>query len=197
MSQTKEHMKATQERAKAVTLEQIAQRAGVASRTVSDALKGQGRVAASTRENVLRIARELNYVPNAAARALATGRTGTIAVLSGPLDESYYANMVQQLGSHLTANSYEMLLLPTQRSTQELVRATANRFRRWADYYRLKPRCRRISAKERATSAALRFGRRRQSRLHRSHHARFVPGGARGFATDEQRKSPAYRLRHQ
>ena len=111
-------------RAKPVTLEQIAQKAGVASRTVSDSLKGQGRVAAATRANVLRIARELNYVPNAAARALATGRTGTIAVLSGPLNESYYANMVQQLGSHLTANGYEMLLLPTQRSVEDLVQAT-------------------------------------------------------------------------
>ena len=117
-------MKEIQERTKPVTLEQIAQQAGVASRTVSDSLKGQGRVAAATRENVLRIARELNYVPNAAARALATGRTGTIAVLSGPLGESYYANMVQQLGSRLTANGYEMLLLPTQRSVQDLVQAT-------------------------------------------------------------------------
>ena len=111
-------------RPKSVTLEQIAQQAGVASRTVSDALKGRGRVAATTRENVLRIARELNYVPNAAARALATGRTGTIAVLSGPLNESYYANMVHQLGSYLTASGYEMLLLPTKRSVEELVQAT-------------------------------------------------------------------------
>ena len=117
-------MKDIQERAKPVTLEHIAQQAGVASRTASDALKGQGRVASATRANVLRIARELNYVPNAAARALATGRTGTIAVLSGPLNESYFANMVQQLGSHLTANGYEMLLLPTQRSTEDLVQAT-------------------------------------------------------------------------
>ena len=108
---------------KPVTLEQVARRAGVASRTVSDALKGQGRVAAATRENVRRIAREMNYVPNAAARALATGRTGTIAVLSGPLNESYYSNMVHQLGSHLTANGYEMLLLPTHRSVQDLASA--------------------------------------------------------------------------
>lgn len=124
MPQTNQRMKEIEARSKPVTLEQIAQTAGVASRTVSDALKGQGRVAAATRANVLRIARELNYVPNAAARALATGRTGTIAVLSGPLNESFYSNMVHQLGSHLTANGYEMLLLPTERSIQDLVSAT-------------------------------------------------------------------------
>lgn len=124
MPQTNKCMKEIETRFKPVTLEQIAQKAGVASRTVSDALKGQGRVAAATRENVLRIAREMNYVPNAAARALATGRTGTIAVLSGLLNESYYSNMVHQLGSHLTANGNEMLLLPTQRSVRDLVSAT-------------------------------------------------------------------------
>ncbi len=124
MTQTNGQMIEIETRIKPVTLEQIAQRAGVASRTVSDSLKGQGRVAAATRENVLRIARELNYVPNAAARALATGRTGTIAVLSGPLGESYYANLIQQLGSHLTASGYEMLLLHTQRSVVDLVQAT-------------------------------------------------------------------------
>lgn len=117
-------MQEIETRAKPVTLEQIARQAGVAPRTVSDSLKGQGRVAAATRENVLRIARELNYIPNAAARALATGRTGTIGVLSGPLNESYYANMIQQLGRHLTADGYEMLLLHTQRSTRDLVQAT-------------------------------------------------------------------------
>ncbi len=124
MPQTNKRMNEIEVQSKPVTLEQVAQKAGVASRTVSDALKGQGRVAAATRENVRRIAREMNYVPNAAARALATGRTGTIAVLSGPLNESYYSNMVQQLGAHLTANGYEMLLLPTQRSVRDLVSAT-------------------------------------------------------------------------
>ena len=124
MPQTNRRMNEIEVQSKPVTLEQIAQRAGVASRTVSDSLKGRGRVAATTRANVLRIARELNYVPNAAARALATGRTGTIAVLSGPLNEAFYANMVHQLGIHLTANAYEMLLLPTQRSVEELVQAT-------------------------------------------------------------------------
>ena len=117
-------MKEIEARAKPVTMEEMAKLAGVHSRTVRDALKGTGRVAPATREKVLRIARELKYVPNAAARALATGRTDTIAVLSGPLNESFYANMVHQLGNHLTANGYEMLLLPTKRSMEDLVMAT-------------------------------------------------------------------------
>ena len=111
-------------RPKPITLEDIAKLAGVHSRTVADALKGTGRVAPSTRENVLRIAQELNYVPNAAARTLATGRTGRIAVLSGPLNTMYYANMVHLLESHLTANGYDTVLLHHRRQVADLENAT-------------------------------------------------------------------------
>lgn len=109
--------------AKPATMEDVAKLAGVHSRTVADALKGTGRVAPATRERVLRLAKELRYVPNAAARALATGRTGTVAVLSGPLNEHFYANMVHQLETHLTGGGYEMMLLHTRREVKELVQA--------------------------------------------------------------------------
>lgn len=105
-------------------MEDMAKIAGVNARTVADALKGQGRVARSTREKVLRIAREMNYVPNAAARALATGRTGTVAVLSGSMNELFYANTVHLLEAHLTSSGSEMLLLHTGREVEDLVRAT-------------------------------------------------------------------------
>ena len=112
------------ERAKPVTMEKVAKLAGVHSRTVSDVLKGTGRVAPATREKVLSIAKELNYVPNAAARALATGRTGVVAVLSGPLNESFYANMVHLLETQLTKSGYEMNLLHARRSVDDLTKAT-------------------------------------------------------------------------
>jgi len=117
-------MAENQGRPKAVTLEEVGRLAGVNPRTVADALKGRGRVAPSTRERVLCIARELNYVPNAAARALATGRTGTVAVLSGPLNELFYANTVHLLEPHLTEGGLEMMLLHTRREVKDLVQAT-------------------------------------------------------------------------
>lgn len=130
MAQTPLNITENEARPKPVTMEDMAKIAGVHSRTVADALKGTGRVAPATRERVLRIAKELNYVPNAAARALATGRTGaarrtgTVAVLSGPLNEHFYSNMVHQLETHLTAKGYEMMLLHTRREVKELVQAT-------------------------------------------------------------------------
>lgn len=121
------NMKESFARPKPVTMSDLAKLAGVHSRTVSDALKGTGRVAPATREKVLRIARELNYVPNAAARALVTGRasrTGTAAVLNGPMNELFYANIVHRLEPHLRASGCEMMLLHTGREVKDLVRAT-------------------------------------------------------------------------
>jgi DNA-binding LacI/PurR family transcriptional regulator len=111
-------------RQKPVTMEDLAKEAGVHSRTVADALKGSGRVAPATRERVLRIAKELNYTPNATARALATGRTGKIAVLSGPLTDHYYANAVHLLEVHLAEQDYELMLLQSQREVDDLIHAT-------------------------------------------------------------------------
>jgi LacI family transcriptional regulator len=73
---------------------------------------------------VHQIARELNYVPNLAARALATGRTGGVALLSGALNEPYYANIAHLIEAHLTRNGYKMLLLRTRSEVKDLAFAT-------------------------------------------------------------------------
>ncbi len=51
--------------------------------TVSLALNGKGRVSPETRQRVLDMARELDYLPNAAARATVSGRFGVISLLLG------------------------------------------------------------------------------------------------------------------
>ncbi|RYG64705.1 LacI family transcriptional regulator, partial [bacterium] len=109
------------EQKRRVTLQDVARVAGVNVSTVSDALKGTGRVSEATREKVRQIAAESNYIPNLAARALVTGRTGTIAVVCGDLNEYYYANVVYLLEKLLTAQGYKMMLLRTRREVHDLV----------------------------------------------------------------------------
>lgn len=108
-------------RPKRVTLRDIAEVAGVHVMTVSDALNNTRSVAPATRARIKVIAKEMNYVPNFAARALVTGRTGIIAVISGAMNEPYYANMVHILEKHLMADEYQLLLLRTPREVQYLV----------------------------------------------------------------------------
>lgn len=111
---------------KRVTMQDIAGVAGVHLMTVSNALSGLRTVAPATRERVRQIARELNYVPNSAARALATGRTGLIAVMSGTMNEPYYANMVHLLEQHMNAEDYKSVLLRKPNEVKELISATGN-----------------------------------------------------------------------
>ncbi|HSJ51183.1 MAG TPA: LacI family DNA-binding transcriptional regulator, partial [Actinomycetota bacterium] len=66
-------------RQKAVGIKDVAREAGVSITTVSHALSGKGRLPEETRARVQRVAAELGYTPNAAARSLAGGRTGLLA----------------------------------------------------------------------------------------------------------------------
>ncbi len=114
------------ERPKRVTLQDIADVAGVKKMVVSNALNGTRSVAPATRERVQRIAREMNYIPNFAARALTMGRTGIIAILSGSLSEPYYAEMVHFLERHLTANGFHLMLMRTPGEVRDIAHATGN-----------------------------------------------------------------------
>jgi DNA-binding LacI/PurR family transcriptional regulator len=60
----------------------VAKLAGVSHQTVSRVINGSGQVRAETRERVLAAMRMLHYRPNSVARALVTGRSRTIGVVS-------------------------------------------------------------------------------------------------------------------
>lgn len=66
----------------AATLKDIARQLGISVSTVSYALNGGPRpVPETVRDQVLAVARELDYRPNSLARSMITGRTNTIAVI--------------------------------------------------------------------------------------------------------------------
>jgi DNA-binding LacI/PurR family transcriptional regulator len=66
----------------------VARRAGVSHQTVSRVLNGHPNVSPRTRDGVLAAIRDLGYRPNAAARALVTGKTNVLGVIS--LDTTLY-----------------------------------------------------------------------------------------------------------
>lgn len=63
------------------TLQDVAQRAGVSTATVSKVLSNTPYFTDETREKVMKAVRELGYIPNLAARALSSGRTHIITVV--------------------------------------------------------------------------------------------------------------------
>jgi DNA-binding LacI/PurR family transcriptional regulator len=64
------------------TITDVAKLAGVSHQTVSRVLNAEGTVRASTQARVEDAIRQLGYRPSAAARALATRKTGTIGLIS-------------------------------------------------------------------------------------------------------------------
>jgi DNA-binding LacI/PurR family transcriptional regulator len=76
-----------------VRLRDVADRAGVSVKTVSNVVNGYVHVAPETRSRVQAILDEMGYRPNLAARHLRTGRTGVIALALPELDNPYFAEL--------------------------------------------------------------------------------------------------------
>ena len=107
---------------------EIAKRAGVSRSTVSYALSGKRNVSEETRARVHRVIEELNYRPNAAARALKEGRTRTIGLVIPPASRRLTYMQLDFVASVLDAAvlaDLDVLLSPSgdmhERSFQRLI----------------------------------------------------------------------------
>lgn len=80
----------------AVTLADVARRAGVSLATASRVLNGSTRaVSDDMRARVTAAARELNYVPNAHAQALVRATTRTVGVIVHDVSDPYFAEILR------------------------------------------------------------------------------------------------------
>lgn len=86
----------------AVTLADVAARAGVSSATVSRVLNGNYPVAGSTRERVERAVRELDYVVNGQARALAAATSDLVGVLVNDIADPFFGLIASALQSEIS-----------------------------------------------------------------------------------------------
>src|SRR5579875_1755838 len=81
----------------AVTLRDVAARAGVSPRTVANVVNDFHHVAPSTRAKVQAALAELDYRPNLLARGLRQGRTGIVMLLVPDLSASYFGELAHAL----------------------------------------------------------------------------------------------------
>jgi LacI family transcriptional regulator len=84
-----------------IGLKHLAERLQLDVSTVSRALRDDPRVRPETTEAVRRLARELDYRPNASARALRGGKTGRVAVLLSPPQQRFASPIFLELLSTL------------------------------------------------------------------------------------------------
>ena len=94
----------------APTLSAVAKRAGVSSITVSRVVRLPDLVAPETRARVEKAMRELGYVPNLVAGALASAKTNSVGVLVPTIANSIFADTVQGLSDKLEPLGYSVIL---------------------------------------------------------------------------------------
>jgi len=89
----------------------VARAAGVSQSTVSRVLRGDPKVSVTGREAVLLAAEKLNYAPDLAARALITGRSGSVAMVVPDVTNPVYPQLISAVQRELQSQGYRMLLV--------------------------------------------------------------------------------------
>ena len=107
------------------TISDIARLAGVTKAAVSFALNDQPGVSATTRERILRIAEEIGFAPNSAARALSDGRAGAYglvidrpAVLLGM--EPFFMQLISGIQAELSGGETALLFTTAEDQAAEI-----------------------------------------------------------------------------
>ncbi len=92
------------------TLRDVAKRANVSIRTVSNVVNGYAPVSDELRARVQAALDELDYRPNLIARNLKQGRTGMIALVVPELDVPYFAELARQVITAARARGYVVMI---------------------------------------------------------------------------------------
>jgi len=112
-----------------VTIRDVARAANVSSQTVSNVLRGRGRVAESTRQRVQEVIQRMDYRPHAGAASLRTRRSGHIVhpIHSGELDPSntIMLEFIRALTAAAGRRNHNLVLADGDDDIDELVRSGA------------------------------------------------------------------------
>lgn len=95
---------------KRVTIQQVADEAGVSRSTVSRVFNNPEILLEETVRNVREIARRLGYSPNAAARALRTGRNSNIALVVPDLTNPFMPPIVLAVQKKAASRGYSVFI---------------------------------------------------------------------------------------
>ena len=102
-------------------IKDIAEAAGVSLSTVSNVINGKRNVGKKTREKVLQLIEEMDYVPNEAGKLLKTKENHTILFVFSDFDRSFYLEVLKGVNDYLKNKDYDLLIC-TQRSCEKYMR---------------------------------------------------------------------------
>ena len=92
------------------TLRDVADRAQVSVRTVSNVVSGYAHVSPQMKQRVLDAIGELDYRPNPVARTLRTGRTGVLALVVPEIDVPYFSELARDVINAAAEFGYRVMI---------------------------------------------------------------------------------------
>jgi LacI family transcriptional regulator len=114
----------------AVSIRDIASRAGVSIATVSRTVNGISTVNAELARKVWQAIEEVGYLPNTQARALVSGRSHTLGLIVSEITNPFFPELVQEFEYLAVAQGYEVLIGSTNYEaarTESLMRRVLQR----------------------------------------------------------------------
>lgn len=96
------------------TLSTVASEAGVSIPTVSQVLRGTGRISEQTRQKVMKAAKKLHYVPDSRAAAMRSGENREIGFVINQLMNPFNAEVVSGVVELLEAEGYMVSIVDTR-----------------------------------------------------------------------------------
>jgi LacI family transcriptional regulator len=93
-----------------VTIKEIAEITGFSINTVSNALCNKSNVKKSTKEYIHKVAKDLNYIPNAIARSLVSKKTFLIALVMHSIGDPFSIELVNYIENFVYSSNYKLIL---------------------------------------------------------------------------------------
>jgi LacI family transcriptional regulator len=106
----------------AVTIRDVAARAGVSPATVSRTMNNSLGVDAEKRRAVLAVVRELGFRPNRSARSLKSKRFGAVALIVADIANPFFAEVSKQVGEVCDERDATLVLCDTDHRPERLLR---------------------------------------------------------------------------
>ena len=98
----------------AITIKDIAKRAGVSHSTVSRALRVNRLVSNETARRIHDIAQEMGYRPSAVARSLKTNRTQVLGVIVSSISDPFFGEILNGIEASAQAGGYSLFIAASQ-----------------------------------------------------------------------------------
>ena len=95
---------------KSVTIKDVAKAAGVSYSTVSRALSGSPEISEETRERIIRMCKEMNYMPNTVARAMVMKSTKLLGLILPSINNPFMSEMAYHIDRQVRARGYNIVL---------------------------------------------------------------------------------------